>query len=143
MLARRVGEGTWDAPLAGEAWILDGSRSVFGPEPFDDALAARLAAFDIHPSGPLWGKGELRSRDDARALESAVIEASDAPALARGLERAGLRQERRALRLRPLGLAWDRPAPDALCLRFDLRPGTYATAVLAELGTVVDAAGQR
>ena len=143
VLARRVGEGTWDAPLAGEAWILDGSRSVFGPEPFDDALAARLAAFDIHPSGPLWGKGELRSRDDARALESAVIEASDAPALARGLERAGLRQERRALRLRPLDLAWDRPAPDALRLRFDLPPGTYATAVLAELGTVVDAAGQR
>ena len=89
VLARRVGEGTWDAPLAGEAWILDGSRSVFGPEPFDDALAARLAAFDIHPSGPLWGKGELRSRDDARALESAVIEASDAPALAPGCARSG------------------------------------------------------
>ena len=36
---------------------LDGSRSVFGPEPWSDALADRLARFDIHPTGPLWGRG--------------------------------------------------------------------------------------
>lgn len=142
VLAARVANGTWDRALPGEAWILDGSRSVFGPEPFDDALAARLAAFDIHPSGPLWGMGELRTADDARALELAVLETPDAAPLARGLERAGLRQERRALRLRPADFAWERPAPDVLRLRFNLPPGTYATAVLAELGDVVDAAGR-
>lgn len=143
VLARRVADGTWDRALPGEAWILDGSRSVFGPEPFDDALAARLAEFDIHPSGPLWGQGELRSRDEAQAIERGVLETPDAQALATGLERAGLRQERRALRLRPAGLDWDRPVPDALRLRFTLPAGTYATVVLAELGEVADAAGQR
>lgn len=143
VLARRVADGNWDRALSGEAWILDGSRSVFGPEPFDDALAARLAEFDIHPSGPLWGQGELRSRDEAQAIERGVLETPDAQALATGLERAGLRQERRALRLRPAGMDWDRPVPDALRLRFTLPAGTYATVVLAELGEVADAAGQR
>lgn len=142
VLAARVRAAHWDRPLEGEAWILDGNRSVFGPEPFDDALAARLAAFDIHPSGPLWGRGELRSQDAARAIEQAVLDGDDAAALARGLEQAGLRQERRALRLRPDGLAWDRPEPGALRLSFALPAGGYATAVLAELGDVVDAAGR-
>ena len=143
VLAVRVAEGTWDAALPGEAWILDGSRSVFGPEPFDAVLAGRLAAFDIHPSGPLWGKGDLRTTEAARALELAVVETPSGAPLARGLEQAGLRQERRALRLRPHDLAWDRPATDALRLCFSLPPGTYATAVLAELGDVADAAGRR
>ncbi|MEE7548471.1 tRNA pseudouridine(13) synthase TruD, partial [Xanthomonas sp. Kuri4-1] len=65
VLARRVAQGDWDLPLEGEVWMLDGSRSVFGPEPWGEALAERLARFDIHPSGPLWGAGELRSREAA------------------------------------------------------------------------------
>jgi len=68
VLAARVEQGSWDQPLDGEVWMLDGSRSVFGPEPYTDALAERLARFDIHPSAPLWGEGELRSTDAARAL---------------------------------------------------------------------------
>ncbi len=143
VLAVRVAGDTWDRPLQGEAWILDGNRSVFGPEPFDDVLAARLAAFDIHPSGPLWGRGALRTTGDALALERCVLETPEAAALATGLEQAGLRQERRALRLRPSGMAWEHPAPGVLRLCFSLPPGTYATTVLAELGDVADAAGRR
>src|SRR5690606_30895274 len=36
VLGARVAAGTWDAPLDGEVWMLDGTRSVFGPEVFDD-----------------------------------------------------------------------------------------------------------
>jgi len=32
----RVVAATWNQPLDGEVWLLDGSRSVFGPEPFDE-----------------------------------------------------------------------------------------------------------
>jgi len=141
VLARRVAEDVWDRPLDGEVWALDGSRSVFGPEPWGEALAERLARFDIHPSGPLWGRGELRTQGAARALEAAALEDDEAAALRAGLERAGLEQERRALRLRPAELAWDRPAADALRLRFALPPGAYATTVLAELGEIAGAAG--
>lgn len=141
VLSARVAAGHWDVPLDGDVWSLDGSRSVFGPEPWSDALAARLAAFDIHPSGPLWGRGELRSDAAAKALELDALADASSIALREGLERAGLEQERRALRLRPADMAWDWPGPGVLRLSFALPPGCYATTVLAELGDVVDASG--
>ena len=136
VLARRVGDGSWDRALDGEVWMLDGSRSVFGPQPFDDALAARLAAFDIHPTAPLWGRGEPRSMGEALALELAALDGDTAQRLRAGLEAAGLKQERRATRLRPSEPGWDWLDADVLRLRFALPPGAYATSVLAELGTV-------
>lgn len=136
VLAARVAAGTWDRPLDGEVWMLDGSRSVFGPEPFNDTLAERLAAFDIHPSGPLWGRGELRSCDAAAEVELAALAGEEAGALRLGLEAAGLSQERRGLRLRPTDLAWRWLDDGALELAFALPAGAYATVVLAELGEI-------
>ena len=113
--------------------MLDGSRSVLGPVPFDATLAQRLAAFDIHPTAPLWGRGELRSTGDARALELEALADAESLALRAGLEAAGLKQERRATRLQPRELAWAWPAPGTLEMRFVLPPGAYATTVIAEL----------
>lgn len=142
VLSARVQAGCWDRPLDGEVWMLDGSRSVFGPEPWSDALAGRLAAFDIHPTAPLWGAGDLRTQGEARALELAALAAEPGPALRAGLEAAGLRQERRATRLRPAAMAWEWTG-DGLRLGFALPPGTYATTVLAELGPVQDRSSER
>lgn len=139
VLAARVEQGNWDTPLDGEVWMLDGSRSVFGPEPMSDVLAERLARFDIHPSAPLWGVGELRSTDAARALEEQALSDDQALALRVGLEEAGLKQERRALRLRPALMQHQWLAVDVLELSFALPPGCYATAVLHELGQTSDA----
>jgi tRNA pseudouridine13 synthase len=136
VLAARVESGCWDRPLDGEVWMLDGSRSVFGPQPFDETLAQRLAGFDIHPTGPLWGRGALRTQTAAAELELKALADADAATLRAGLERAGLRQERRALRLRPEGLAWAWLDAATLELGFSLPPGAYATTVLAELGAV-------
>ena len=138
VLAARVAAGNWDRALDGEVWLLDGSRSVFGPEPFSDALAARLAAFDIHPSAPLWGRGELRTSGAAAALENSALEDAQSLALRAGLEAAGLKQERRATRLRPQALAWAWVDPETLQLHFSLPPGAYATTVLSELGDITD-----
>ena len=140
-LARRVAAGNWDAggtegALDGEVWMLDGSRSVFGPEPFNETLAQRLATFDIHPTGPLWGRGELRSSDAVQAIELVALADDESARLRVGLEAAGLKQERRSLRLRPADLCWNWLADDVLELGFALPPGTYATVVLAELGTI-------
>jgi len=139
VLATRVSAETWDRPLDGEVWMLDGSRSVFGPEAWNDELARRLATFDIHPTGPLWGTGEPRSDGMVRALETGALSDDESLALRAGLERAGLRQERRSLRLRPSEFAWEWPGADELQLRFVLPAGCYATTVLAELGDVADA----
>lgn len=131
LLAARVADASWNRALDGEVWMLAGTHSVFGPEPFNDDLAARLAALDIHPTGPLWGRGDLRSSDAVRALEQAI--AADHASLAQGLEKAGLEQERRALRLAVVGLTFESPAEDELVLEFELGSGTFATTVLREL----------
>jgi len=133
VLGARVAARNWDAALDGEVWMLDGSRSVFGPVPFDAELGDRLAAFDIHPTAPLWGKGELRSKGEAAALEQAALDDAQSSALRAGLAAAGLKQERRATRLRPKDLQWEWQDGATLRLRFALPPGTYATTVLAEL----------
>ena len=140
VLAARVEAGHWNAALDGEVWMLDGSRSVFGPEAFTDDLRMRVEGFDIHPTGPLWGEGELRSLDAAREVELAAMQGDSATRLRNGLERAGLKQERRALRLRPQDMAWRWRDDGALELVFALPPGCYATTVLRELGEVADAA---
>ncbi|MFM6988379.1 MAG: tRNA pseudouridine(13) synthase TruD [Arenimonas sp.] len=132
VLAQRVSAGNWNTPLDGEVWMLDGSKSIFGPEPLDETIAARCAALDIHPTGPLWGAGELRSQGAVRELEAQLADWQ--PELCKGLEKADLRQERRALRLLPKNLVWRLLDANTLELRFELPPGAYATAVLAELG---------
>jgi len=131
LLATRVADASWDRALEGEVCMLDGSHAVFGPEPIDSELAGRLAAFDIHPTGPMWGAGELRSMALVRQLELAAAAANEG--LARGLERAGLSQERRALRLRVAGMQHEWEAVDCLVLEFQLAAGAFATAVLREL----------
>lgn len=138
VLAQRVREACWDRGLDGEVWMLDGSRSVFGPEPWSDALAQRLQAFDIHPTAPLWGAGAPASEGACRALELAALADASALRLRAGLEAAGLRQERRATRIRPSAMAWQWPADDVLSIEFALPAGAYATAVLAEIGDVQD-----
>ena len=131
VLAARVERDAWDRPLDGEIWSLAGSRSWFGPEPFNDALADRLARADIHPSGPLWGQGEPPTQGEAGALERAIA-AADAD-LASGLAAARMDQERRPLRLLPQNLKHRWLADDVLELSFELPAGAYATVVVREL----------
>ena len=132
ILAQRVQQVNWNQALAGEVWMLEGTKSIFGPEAFTDELAQRLAELDIHPTGPMWGAGELRSQEKVLEIESTL--AAQFPEICMGLAKADLRQERRALRLVVKNLSWNFVADDVLQLSFELPPGAYATSVLAELG---------
>jgi tRNA pseudouridine13 synthase len=131
VLAARVERDAWDKPLDGEIWSLAGSRSWFGPEPFTEVLAERLARADIHPSGPLWGQGEPPTQGEAGVLEREIGAVfSD---LAEGVVAARMDQERRPLRLLPKDLKWRWLGDDALELSFELPAGAYATVVVREL----------
>lgn len=83
------------------------------------------------PTGPLVGRGQSRCLGLASAIEADVMRGY--PRWVEGLERAGLRIERRRLISEPLGLRWhhDR-ARRELRLRFGLRRGEFATALLAQ-----------
>lgn len=131
LLSERVKAGSWDRLLSGEVLMLDGSHSVFKSDASDTALEGRLAEHDVHPTGPLWGRGEPATAGEARALEDQVMQAH--AALAKGLEAAGLAAARRALRLPVRELAWEHPDAHTLVLGFFLPAGAYATTVLQEL----------
>lgn len=130
VLAERVRCGSWNQLLPGEMVMLEGSHSVFLADRQDAETQQRLTDFDIHPTGPLWGQGVLRSEADAAQLERDVlmprVEWLDA------LEKAGLKQERRALRLKLTDLQWELSGSE-LVLRFSLPAGAYATVLVSEI----------
>lgn len=130
VLGQRVAAGTWDRLLAGDLAMLDGRGSIFAVPAPDAALEARCARLEIHPSGPMWGAGEPATAAGVHALECDVAaQLADHAALCAG---AGMRQERRALRVGVRELDCE-PEPGAVVLRFRLTRGAYATAVLREL----------
>jgi len=131
VLAGRIRAGTWQTPLAGEACMLAGTNSFFVAETADAAIHRRLQEHDIHLSGPLWGAGEPPTQADVHVLETEI--AARYPDIAGGLSQAGLRQERRALRVIPSGLTAEQLDASSWRLAFCLPAGCYATAVLREL----------
>lgn len=137
VLASRIENKNWLNALTGEVWMINGSHSIFGPEDFTDELNERVQKLEIHPTGPMWGKGELRTISDVAACEARVANAYGELCL--GLEAADLKQERRALRIQVQDLHWSWPTDDQLQCRFSLPPGAYATELLAELGELTEA----
>ena len=134
VLAERVLRGNWNHLLDGDLAMLDGSRSTFACALPDTQLERRCAEFDIHPTGPLPGRSSKRGRGgaggEAAAVEQLVL--GSHAALVEALQRGGVDADRRSLRVRPAGLAWELDGP-GLVLEFTLPPGAYATSVLREL----------
>lgn len=131
VLAARIEARNWRTPLAGEVWMLAGTHSIFGPEPFDAELVRRFGDGDIGLTGPLWGNGALRSAGEVAQIEAGVV--ARHAQMAAGLEANGLKQERRALVLHAAGFSANWLADCDLELAFSLPAGAYATTVLREI----------
>jgi tRNA pseudouridine13 synthase len=126
-----------DRVLAGDlAWKHD-SGAVFL---VDDPVAEqpRADAFEISPTGPLFGPRMTEPRGEPARIEDGAL--ADAGVERRAFEAKGPLScpgGRRALRFRPGGAEVE-PGSDEhgpfLELRFGLAPGCYATAVLREVG---------
>ncbi|MBA1192692.1 tRNA pseudouridine(13) synthase TruD [Pseudomonas entomophila] len=130
VLAERVQAGDWQRAIVGDLLAFTDSRSFF-PADAHTCEDPRLAQLDLHPTGPLWGEGEPATEGAPGARERAV--AARHAALCQWLASAGLKQERRILRL-PIGaLAWHYPEPDILQLEFVLPAGCFATVLVREL----------
>jgi tRNA(Glu) U13 pseudouridine synthase TruD len=126
----RVEAGDWSQIGYGDLANLDGSGSHFSVTAVDDELRRRLRIFDIHPSGPLWGRGDLPSK--GQALQHELDVSREFAAVADLLAAQGLTQERRALRCAIRELSVEREA-NTLSLSFLLGRGQFATAVLREI----------
>ncbi|MBS7663439.1 tRNA pseudouridine(13) synthase TruD [Pseudomonas lalucatii] len=129
-LAARVAAGSWNQAQPGDLLAFTDSRSFFmaGAAECGDP---RLAALDLHPTGPLWGVGPSPSGGAIQQLEQELV--GDDGVLVDWLAEAGLQHERRILRLPIGGLTWHYPEPDILQLEFVLPAGCFATALVREL----------
>lgn len=137
VLDQRLQLGNWNQAIDGDVMVLAGTKaSLFNAEFSDSALSSRLAKMDIHPTGPLWGRGTALTQTASLALEQQVLSSWDD--WQAGLEKAGMKQERRALRLFPQDFEWQFLAENQLQLRFFLPAGCYATAVMRELAVISD-----
>ncbi|TWI55512.1 tRNA pseudouridine13 synthase [Pseudomonas duriflava] len=133
VLSKRVGKGTWNKAVPGDLLSFTDSRTFF-PAGEAECADPRLSVLDLHPTGPLWGEGDSPASGAVQSLEQGV--AADAIQLAAWLGSAGLRHERRILRLPIAGLTWHYPEPDILQLDFVLPAGCFATVVVRELVTL-------
>lgn len=132
VLAVRVHDGSWDHLEAGDIANLDGRGSIFPVDTIDPTLTDRAAQLDIHPTGPLWGRGTPATKQRVADLETRI--AADFPQPCALTIDAGMDQERRALRLAVRELTWERePDAKSIVIRFRLTRGSFATAVLREL----------
>lgn len=143
VLSERIRLGNWNLFVYGDVMQLEGSTRWFA-EDGSDELAQRVESGDLHPTGPLVGKGELPSRQAVQALEEQIIQPYEV--WIQGLEQLGLKQDRRALRVLPKEFVWQWLNDDnsenntaALKVKFSLPAGSYATMVLREICQIQDA----
>ncbi|WP_342748498.1 tRNA pseudouridine(13) synthase TruD [Marinobacterium halophilum] len=130
VISARIEQGYWSSILPGDVLMLNGSQSCFVATEEPD-LPQRLAQGDIHLTGPMWGRGQLMTQAQAEQFESTTLQPWHA--LCEGLEGLGLNQERRTLRLLPLGFKAEAEGEDQWRLEFELPAGSFATSVLREL----------
>jgi tRNA pseudouridine13 synthase len=129
VLARRVTDNNWDRYLGGEVMMLNGKKSFFRVEAWDEELDARLKELDIHPTGPLWGKGQV-VESVAHRLEEEVL--ADESLFREGLEGYSMKHERRPLRMCPRSIDWSWDS-NTLELSFELGRGEFATSLIREI----------
>ena len=106
------------------------SRGITPTSAIDPTLVERAAQLDLHPTGPMWGRGTPATQHRIAELESRV--AAQFPPACDLTTAAGMDQERRALRLAVRDFTWIRE-PDAVLVSFRLTRGSFATTVLREL----------
>ena len=130
VLAAR-GDG-YDRIERGDVAVLHASGGLFVvDEP--EREAPRAAAFEISPTGPIFGSRVIEPGAEVARRERAVLESHGVPTVGlrapRGIR---LRGARRPLRVRPEGLALE-TTPEGLCVCVTLPPGSYVTVLLEHL----------
>ncbi len=132
ILSQRVEEGTWNQAVQGDVYMLEGSKSCF-TEDIDETIKNRVQEQTLHSTGSLWGRGNVSSTEKIAELENIIAEQFNI--LSQGLEKNGLKQERKSLRLSVKDLNYILDADNKiLILSFSLPAGAYATSVLREIG---------
>ncbi|WP_422133645.1 tRNA pseudouridine(13) synthase TruD [Endozoicomonas sp. ALD040] len=129
VVSERVSQHNWTRYLEGDVPGFQDSGSLILRD-HDQDLMTRIESGEVSLTAPLWGRGELLSGSDCRKMEEEISARN--LLLCEGLEQAGIKQERRAIRLIPAAMSWKWLSDDCVQLQFSLPKGCFATAVLRE-----------
>lgn len=135
IVSRRLQDRCFFSPIEGDVFMLSASHACFYEE-LSENITARLENNEINLTAALWGKGESMAKSLVEELERAI--AMQFSSFAETIEKVGMKQERRAMRLIPVDMQWQFEADKSLLLSFELPKGSYATSVLRELCNVHD-----
>lgn len=135
IVSYRIENSIFNQPLEGDVFMLADSQACF-VESLSDLIEQRFLNKEIHITAAMWGRGSSMAGNQVRELEQKI--ADDFSGFAEALEKAGLKQERRSMRLLPVNMDWQFEVDNSLVVSFELTKGSYATAVLRELCTFTD-----
>jgi tRNA pseudouridine13 synthase len=130
VLAQRVRQGNWNQPLEGDVFWLNESKRYFLADKIDFEIEKRCREFDIHPTGPLYGEGDLWPTEKAWEIEQGVLREYEK--WCEALIDNSLKAQRRTFRVTPVDANCIRQ-DDSVVLLFTLPAGSYATSVVREL----------
>lgn len=135
ILNERIEQKNWDKVILGELAQLNGNHSVFivNEENLESAQF-RCEEFDISPTGPLLGSGNVSVESIAFELENKILD--EHQQLVKFLQKEA-NAARRTLRIRPADLSLEQKESDLL-LKFSLPAGSYATVFLNNLLEIQD-----
>lgn len=140
LVSRRIEQSFFAQPMLGDVLMINGSQSCF-PFAADDAtIMSRLTSAELHLTAAMWGRGRSICTADAANWEREQLQPWQEQL--DGLERIGLNQERRSIRLMPGHLTIEQEADDQFLIAFDLPAGSFATSVLRELAQISSATSQ-
>ena len=135
LLSQRIRADNWNQYLSGDVLQLEGSKRWFsGESEVGEDLTQRVLEQDIHPTGALFGDGDLPSQAEAKVLEQGIMERF--PSWMQGLQNRRVMADRRALRVLPKALKWQWINESEILdlqISFTLPAGSYATMLLREV----------
>jgi tRNA pseudouridine13 synthase len=135
VLSWRIREGTMDAVILGDIAKKETTGGIFTVEDVA-AEQPRVEAWEISPTGPMFGYKLMGAEAEAGAIEGEILSAVGlTPEDFRAARARGLR---RPLRYNPEGLTWEMEDPQTLVVHFFAPKGSYATMLLDELMKVPD-----
>jgi tRNA pseudouridine13 synthase len=132
-LALRIEDGLFESAVPGDVWRKESTGGLFTDD--DAALSLqRMQAWEISPTGPMFGAKMRRPEGEADAREQAILARSgvDIDMLARHAKYG--EGTRRSARVRPVDCSCELDQEgSALRLGFELPSGAYATTLLREV----------
>lgn len=135
IVSERILANSFTNAQQGDVFMLAESNACFA-EALNAEIETRLSQQEIHLTAAMWGKGDSMASAVTAELENNVAERNSE--FAQGLEKAGMKQERRSMRLLPVNMNWQFGAGNSIAVSFELTKGSYATAVLRELAAIHD-----